>query len=128
MPLKNENVYVGLKRIFHEPSRLAIMSALCREVDGLTFNELKEECELTFGNLSSHLKSLQDAKAIKVKKFFIGKKPCTRVSLTEKGRQSFIDYLVALEQVLKKAAQAVSTSSKKKAITKLFSVKPVFQS
>ena len=126
MPLKNENVYVGLKRIFHEPSRLAIMSALCREVDGLTFNELKEECELTFGNLSSHLKSLQDAKAIKVKKFFIGNKPCTRLSLTEKGRQSFVDYLEALEEVLNKAADAVSTS-KEKASTQLFSVKPVFE-
>ena len=126
MPLKNENIYAGLKRIFHEPSRLAIMSALCREVDGLTFNELKEECELTFGNLSSHLKSLQDAKVIKVKKFFIGNKPCTRLSLTEKGRQSFIDYLEALEEVLKKAAQAVSTS-KEKAATQLFSVKPAFQ-
>ena len=126
MPLKNENVYVGLKRIFHEPSRLAIMSALCREVDGLTFNELKEECELTFGNLSSHLKSLQDAKAIKVKKFFIGNKPCTRLSLTEKGRQSFVDYLEALEEVLKKAAQAVSISEEK-ASAQLFSVKPAFQ-
>ncbi len=76
MSPKNENVYVALKRIFHEPSRLAIMSALCREVDGLTFNELKEECDLTFGNLSSHLKSLQDAKVIKVKKFFVGRCCC----------------------------------------------------
>lgn len=126
MPLKNENLYAGLKRIFHEPSRLAIMSALCREVDGLTFNELKEECELTFGNLSSHLKSLQDAKVIKIQKFFVGKKPCTRVSLTEKGRQSFVDYLKALEEVLKKAAQAVSTSEEKTS-AQLFSVNPVFQ-
>ena len=126
MPLKNENIYAGLKRIFHEPSRLAIMSALCREVDGLTFNELKEECELTFGNLSSHLKSLQGAKVIKVKKFFIGNKPCTRVSLTGKGRQNFIDYLKTLEEALKKAAKAVSTSEEK-ASSKLLSVKPAFQ-
>jgi len=126
MPLKNENVYAGLKRIFHEPSRLAIMSALCREVDGLTFNDLKEECELTFGNLSSHLKSLQDAKVIKVKKFFIGNKPCTQVFLTEKGRQSFVDYLKALEEALKKAADAVSMS-KEETSAQLFSAKPAFQ-
>ena len=123
---KNENVYVALKRIFHEPNRLAIMSALCREVNGLTFNELKGECDLTFGNLSSHLKSLQKGKVIKVRKFFVGNKPCTQVTLTEKGRQNFIDYLKALEEALKKAADAVSTSEEIVS-SQLFSAKPAFQ-
>ncbi|MFQ5753139.1 MAG: transcriptional regulator, partial [bacterium] len=77
MSRKNDNIYAGLKRTFHEPSRLAIISVLCREVDGITFNELKEECELTFGNLSSHLKTLQEAGIIAIKKFFVNKKPCT---------------------------------------------------
>lgn len=126
MSPKNDNIYTGLKRVFHEPSRLAIMSALARERDGLTFNKLKEECELTFGNLSSHLKTLQEARMIQIKKFFVGNKPCTQVSLTDKGRQSFIDYLKALEEVLKKAAEAVSTSDEK--VTELmFSAKPALQ-
>ena len=63
MSLKNHNIYTELKRIFHEPSRMAIISALCRE-ETLTFNQLKEECELTFGNLSSHLKILKDAENV----------------------------------------------------------------
>jgi DNA-binding HxlR family transcriptional regulator len=109
MPLTNENVYAGLKRIFHEPSRLAIMSALCSAVDGLTFNELKEECDLSFGNLSSHLKTLQDAGVIAIKKSFVKNKPRTTAFITDAGRESFIEYLKALEDALKKAAQAVST-------------------
>ena len=126
MSKKNDNIYAGLKRVFHEPSRLAIMSALAGERDGLTFNELKDECELTFGNLSSHLKTLQDAKMVQVKKFFVGNKPCTQLSLTNRGRQSFIDYLKALEEALKKAAGAVSTSDEKESQV-LFPAKPALQ-
>ena len=126
MSHKNDNLYAGLKRIFHEPSRLAIISALCKERDGLTFNELKDECELTFGNLSSHLKTLQDAGVIEIKKFFVGNKPCTTISLTDKGRENFIDYLKALEEVLKMAAAAVS-ASEESGSEPLFSVKPALQ-
>ena len=109
---KSENPYAELKRIFHEPNRLAIMSALCNSVEGLTFNQLKEECELTDGNLSRHLEALHKARAIRIKKYFAGVKPQTKVYLSERGRESFIDYLKALEEVLKKAAESVATSVK----------------
>lgn len=124
MAHKQDNLYAGLKRIFHEPSRLAIMSALCRETDGLTFNELKDECELTFGNLSSHLKTLQEAGVVKVKKYFVDNRPRTTISLTDKGRERFIEYLQALEEALIKAAEAVSSSDEKLQVP-FFSVKPV---
>jgi len=109
---KSENPYAELKRIFHEPNRLAIMSALCNSVEGLTFNQLKEECELTDGNLSRHLETLRKARAVRIKKYFAGVKPQTRVYLSERGRESFIDYLKALEEVLKKAAESVSIAEK----------------
>ncbi len=124
MSQKNENIYAGLKRLFHEPSRLAIISALCKEADGLTFNELKDECDLTFGNLSSHLKALQDAGVIEIKKYFIGNKPCTKISITDTGREQFINYLKVLEEVLIKAAGAVS-SCEEKIVMPFFSVKPI---
>jgi DNA-binding MarR family transcriptional regulator len=125
MSLKNHNIYTGLKRIFHEPSRMAIISALCRE-ETLTFNQLKEECELTFGNLSSHLKILKDAEIIKIHKEFVNNKPSTSVSITEAGKEQFLQYLKALEDVLKKAAEAV-TSEKVKSNDSLFSINPDFQ-
>lgn len=110
MSNKNENIYAGLKRVFHEPNRLAIISELCAATDGLIFNDLKEECGLTFGNLSSHLKTLQEAGIIKIEKTFVKNKPQTTIFLTDAGREQFVAYLQALEEALKKAAQAVSSS------------------
>lgn len=108
MPTKPNNPYAALKTIFHEPNRLAIMSALSCAVEGLTFTELKQECELTDGNLSRHLKALEEAGAVTVTKAFVGAKPRTTVFLSAAGRASFLDYLQALEEVLKKAAEAVA--------------------
>jgi DNA-binding MarR family transcriptional regulator len=108
---KVENPYASLSRIFHEPNRLAILSALCNAPEGLTFNDLKEECELTDGNLSRHLKSLQQARIIRIKKSFVRSKPQTTVYLTDRGREEFVRYLQALEQVLFKAAESVGEKS-----------------
>ncbi|HWP47044.1 MAG TPA: transcriptional regulator [Candidatus Limnocylindrales bacterium] len=112
MSAKYDNPYVALKQIFHEPNRLAIVSALCGSIDGLTFNELKEECKLTDGNLSRHLKALEEAGAIKIEKTFVRAKPRTTVFLTDQGRESFIEYLQALEQVLRKAAESAIIAEK----------------
>ncbi|MFQ5582917.1 MAG: winged helix-turn-helix domain-containing protein [Calditrichia bacterium] len=113
MSMNTDNPYAGLKRIFHEPKRLAIMSVLCSTIDGVTFNQLKEECNLTDGNLSSHLKMLEEAAVVKIEKSFIGSKPQTRVFITDTGRDNFVDYLKALEEVLMRAAEAVSSEEKK---------------
>jgi DNA-binding transcriptional ArsR family regulator len=109
MSTKFDNPYNALKRIFHEPSRLAIMSALCRSSSGLSFNQLKIECVLTDGNLSSHLKMLEESSVISIEKTFKGSKPLTTIVLTDSGRENFIYYLEALEEVLMKAAEAVGS-------------------
>lgn len=101
-----------LERIFHEPSRMAIMSALCAADGGLTFNELKEACGLTDGNLSRHLKALDEAGAVRIEKAFVGVKPRTTVRLTSVGLDRFREYLDALEDVLEKARQALPAPRK----------------
>ena len=111
------NPCTGLERLFHEPSRLAIMSSLGGAVEGLSFNELKQQCALTDGNLSRHLKTLEDAGAIRVKKRFVGSKPRTTVYLTAAGRAGFMAYLQALEEVLNNAAAAMGTEDKRGAVS-----------
>ncbi|RMH89437.1 MAG: ArsR family transcriptional regulator [Calditrichaeota bacterium] len=111
MPNKSDNIFHALERIFHEPNRLAILSALSSASHGLTFRELKEECGLTDGNLSRHLKALEEAKIVAVEKKFVGSRPRTTVILTDQGRERFIDYLQALEEVLKKAADALAAGN-----------------
>jgi DNA-binding transcriptional ArsR family regulator len=119
MATKHENPYAALKTLFHEPNRLAMMSALSQAIDGLTFNDLKRECDLTDGNLSRHLKTLEEAEAIRIEKTFVDAKPRTTVFLSDAGRKSFIEYLQALEEVLQKAVRSVAAVEKKSASRRL---------
>lgn len=106
---KNQgNPYAALDRIFHEPNRLAIMSALAGADDGMTFNDLKAACSLTDGNLSRHLKTLEDAGMVSIEKTFKGAKPLTTVSIADLGRKGFAEYLATLEHVLQRAAEAMA--------------------
>jgi len=127
MSVEKHNIYSGLKRIFHEPSRMAIISVLCRETNGITFNDLKGECDLTFGNLSSHLKILQEAKIVSIQKDYYNNKPRTIITITESGREQFIEYLRSLEEVLKNVAEAV-TKNKASDSEALLSMKTALQS
>jgi DNA-binding transcriptional ArsR family regulator len=106
---KKDNPYRALNKLFHEPNRLAIVSVLSSVNDGITFNDLKQECSLTDGNLSRHLRSLQHGRIIRIKKTFVKSKPQTTIFLTDGGRDSFVNYLEALEEVLLKAAESVTS-------------------
>jgi len=115
MPATNnrEPSHEALERIFHEPNRLAIMSAVCAAEKGLSFTELKEACRLTDGNLNRHLKALEEAGAVRIEKTFVQSKPRTTVRISRKGLDQFSDYLAALEGVLEKARKAVPAEKKK---------------
>lgn len=101
------NLYDRLERVFHEPKRLAIISSLITSAKGKTFGELKKECDLTDGNLSRHLKTLAENEIIEIKKRFVGVRPQTTVLLTSSGRNRFMEYLEALESVIKKAEKNI---------------------
>ena len=104
---KNPPPYAALDKLFHEPSRLALLSALCGQQSGMTFNELKEACHLTDGNLSRHLKTLEESRVVQIRKSFRGSKPLTLVQLSDAGREGFIQYLAVLEEVLTNASASV---------------------
>jgi DNA-binding transcriptional ArsR family regulator len=114
----HDNPYSRLERIFHEPGRLTIMSNLLGAIDGMTFTELKNACELTDGNLSRHLAALEQAKAVRIKKSFVGPRPQTTVCLSKQGRDDFMAYLQALEAVLLDAAEKVAVQDGKPAPTR----------
>lgn len=114
--MSTENPYEALEKIFHEPNRLAIMSALCAADKGATFNELKDSCGLTDGNLNRHLKVLVDSGAVKIRKEFVDNKPLTTVFISEKGLRRFNEYLEALSEVLNKAKKAATADARKPAI------------
>jgi DNA-binding transcriptional ArsR family regulator len=101
------NPYEGLQRAFHEPKRLAIMAALIgTPSQEMTFTELKAGCDLTDGNLNRHLKTLEEAGAVAFRRSPGPGRAQTIVSLTKGGHRAFLEYLIALEEVLKIAAAA----------------------
>lgn len=107
-----DDIYDALEKIFHEPNRLSIMSALCAADKGMTFSELKTECRLTDGNLNRHLKVLEEAGAIRITKAFVDSKPRTTVALSARGLKRFQDYLAALNEVLLQAKKNLPIESK----------------
>lgn len=75
----------SVDRLIHEPSRLAILSALlgCEEAE---FQYLLTVTGLSKGNLSSHLGKLEDGGLVRIDKGYRGKTPLTLVALTDDGR------------------------------------------
>ncbi len=58
------------------------------------------EPKMSWGNLSSHVSKLEDAGYVTVKKEFVGKKPHTMLSLSEKGREEFEKYRLKMKNFL----------------------------
>jgi DNA-binding transcriptional ArsR family regulator len=56
--------------------------------------------ELTWGNLSSHLTKLEDAKYVEIEKKFVGRKPRTMIKLSKQGRNAVQDYRENMQEVL----------------------------
>jgi len=103
--------YDGLERVIHERARLSIMSSLAAHPEGLLFNDLKDLCSLTDGNLSRHLQLLQESKLVEVWKGFKNNRPQTLVRLTEDGRRRFLEYVQELEQVVADAMAAAGRAA-----------------
>lgn len=93
--------YQQLDEIIHSRIRLAVM-ALLITVEEADFVFLKEKVNATDGNMSVHLKKLEDAGYISVKKEFINRKPRSFYELTKKGKLAFETYLGQLEKMIKK--------------------------
>lgn len=89
-----------LDDLIHSRLRLGIMAFLST-AGSADFNTLKKQLQTTDGNLSVQIRKLEDANYVEVEKSFIGKKPNTKITLTEKGRRAFIDYLDQLKKILK---------------------------
>ena len=103
--------YEGLERVIHEKARLSIMSSLAAHPDGLLFNDLKDLCALTDGNLSRHLQLLQESKLVEVWKGFKNNRPQTLVRLTDAGKKRFLEYVQELEQVVADAMAATGRAA-----------------
>jgi DNA-binding MarR family transcriptional regulator len=85
--------------VIHGRMRLGIMAYLA-DAEAADFNELKTLLQATQGNLSVHLRKLEEAGFIEIEKSFLNRKPLTRARISAKGRAAFKAYLEALGKLI----------------------------
>jgi len=92
-----------LDPVIHTQARLRIMATLTAlpAGDRLTFPRLQALLDATAGNLSTHLRKLEDAGYVAVTKGHIGRVPATHVEATPAGRRAFDDYVTRLAALLR---------------------------
>lgn len=95
----NPEPFLQLDRVIHEKGRLAIMSMLAASPE-LSFTELRDALSMTDGNLTTHIRTLQESGYVAVSKSYHNNRPLTTCSLTAAGRKAFADYVALLEQIV----------------------------
>ncbi len=91
-----------LDPVIHAQSRLRVVATLAALAPGdrLTFPRLQQLLDMTAGNLSTHLRKLEEAEYVTVEKTFEGRTPATYVGLSPEGRAAFARYTRALTDLL----------------------------
>jgi DNA-binding MarR family transcriptional regulator len=120
-PRSNEGrfAYQGLDRVIHERARLSVLTSLVAYPKGVAFNDLKELCALTDGNLSRHLRVLAAAKIVTMERGLDRNRPQTICRITAAGRKSYLEYLATLEQVIQDAAEGMKAEPHAAAVRNL---------
>jgi DNA-binding MarR family transcriptional regulator len=89
----------GIDEVIHGRVRLGVMAYLSG-AGSADFNTLKARLQATDGNLSAHLRKLEDAGFVTVEKTFVNRKPLTTLTLTPAGRKAFSAYLDAIGKLV----------------------------
>ncbi len=98
----NPEPFLQLDRVIHEKGRLTIMSMLAASPE-LSFTELRDALGMTDGNLTTHIRTLQQSGYLSVTKSFQNNRPLTTCALTAAGRKAFTNYINLLEQIVRQA-------------------------
>ena len=93
----------GIDEVIHGRIRLGVVAYLAT-VESALFSELRSAVGATDGNLSTHLRKLEEAGYVTVAKTFSARKPQTRVSLSHRGRQAWNNWLDRIQKLTKAAA------------------------
>ena len=96
----NPEPFLQLDRVIHEKGRLPIMSLLAASPE-LAFTEMRDLLKMTDGNLSVHLRTLQEAGYVAVTKSYRDRRPLTTCALTSAGREAFRRYVDLLAEIVR---------------------------
>lgn len=97
--------YNEIDDIIHSRIRLAIMTILLVR-DKADFATLKNQTKTSDGNLSTHLRKLEDAGYISFKKSFVQRKPVTVYWVSDEGKEAYANYLKIIEKLVMSQAKS----------------------
>ena len=94
--------HIIFNETIHQPTRLRIMTMLVAQPQSgrLAYGFIQKTLDLTGGNLTTHLRKLEDAGYLAITKEFLDSKPRTWAQATPAGRRAFAEYLSNLEKAL----------------------------
>jgi DNA-binding MarR family transcriptional regulator len=92
--------YQEIDDVIHSRIRTAVMAVLV-SVDEAEFTFIRDKINATDGNLSVHMKKLEEHNYVSVRKEFIDRKPVSKYRITDTGRKAFEDYIKKLESIIK---------------------------
>lgn len=101
----NPEPFLQIDRVIHEKGRMGIMSLLAASPE-LSFTEMRETLEMTDGNLTSHIRTLQEAGYVSIAKTYQNNRPLTTCSLTAAGRKAFATYIDLLDLIVRQTKPA----------------------
>jgi len=86
--------------VIHGRVRLSVMAYLSG-AGAADFTLLRQKVGVTDGNLSVHIRKLEEARYIRVEKRFHKRRPQTICHLTKKGREAWIAYIARMEALMR---------------------------
>lgn len=100
----NPEPFLQIDRVIHEKGRMGIMSLLAASPE-LSFTEMRDALEMTDGNLTTHIRTLQESGYVSIAKSYQNNRPLTTCSLTAAGRKAFATYIDLLDQIVRQTKQ-----------------------
>jgi len=94
--------HAAIDDVIHGRLRLGIMAYLST-VSPAIFGELRDKVGATDGNLSTHLRKLEDAGYVRQEKRFVGRRPQTRIFLTDTGRKAWVAWISNMQGLIRAA-------------------------
>lgn len=91
--------YRDIDDVIHGRVRLALMAYLSG-AGRADFGALKARAGVTDGNLSVHLRKLEEAGYVRIEKTFVDRRPLTTAAMTDEGRAAWIAYLGRMQALL----------------------------
>ena len=91
-----------LDPVIHAEARLRALTTLNEvgERNRIAFTKLRAMLDMTAGNLSTHLRKLEDAGYIEVTKTIEGRSPATYLGISPEGKLAYAQYRRALRDLL----------------------------